>query len=120
MLHKKEHYKKEKKKRKRKSLTYFQSGQGVVNDADEHPPGFHRVDYSIQKETPLLFFGWFDQDVAPVEVPATSMRKGLKLLLHDDTTPEKKIIHHSFSTLAAVSPASATPRVNTITNASSM
>lgn len=58
------------------SLTYFQSGQRVVNDADQHPPGFYRVDRSIQKESTPLLLSWFDQHVAPVEVPADTRRTG--------------------------------------------
>lgn len=67
----KRHYGKKKKKQ-----TYFQSGERVVNDAHQHPPGFYRVDCSVQKETPLLLLSWFDQHIAPVEVPARNGKRG--------------------------------------------
>lgn len=64
------------KKKKQKKLTYFQSGERVVNDADQEPPDFQGVDRSVQKEAPLPLLGWFEQHIAPVEVPAKTPKGG--------------------------------------------
>lgn len=62
--------------KKKKKLTYFQSGERVVNDADQEPPDFYGVDCSVQKETPLPLLSWVEQHIAPVEVPAKTRKGG--------------------------------------------
>lgn len=54
---------------RRQTLTDFQSGERVVNDADKHPFCFHMVNSSIQSEGAWLLHGVFDQHITPVEVP---------------------------------------------------
>lgn len=56
-------------------LTDFQSGEGVVDDADQHPLGLQRVDLSVQEEAALLGCGGSDQHVAPVQIPAAKHRQ---------------------------------------------
>lgn len=61
---------------KTKYLTDFESGERIVNDANQHPFSFQRVGCPIQEEAPRLLLGCFDQHVAPVEVPAVNNTGG--------------------------------------------
>lgn len=67
------------------------------------------MDCPVQEEAPLLLLGWFDQHVAPVEVPAKNRTGGereIKLLLQDTKkkkkssitpTPPRHQLHHGDS-----------------------
>lgn len=64
-----------------KYLTNLQSGERVVDDADQHPFSFHRVGSSIQEEAPRLLLGCFHQHISPVEVPVINSTEGIKVQL---------------------------------------